>query len=171
MIENLIPLLGKSIESDEIKNLLKSWNVEYPSKITCTPDNPTLKGRIEKDCVRLYFGKGGNSRYLKPIPTRFKGSFVAMLTMVEFTKKRKGGIPFDVEYSMTPEELTAILGEPKVVEFIGTTTTWRKNYTEQHELIVSETLSNDGAALRSMTLTFNYEADLDTMEDYEKAGL
>ncbi len=171
MIENLIPLMGKSIESEEIKTLLKSWNVAYPTKITCTADSPGLKGKIEKDCVRLYFGRGGNSRHLKPIPTRWTGGFVALFTMVEFTKKRKGGIPFDVEHSMTAEELTAILGEPKIVEFMGTMTTWRKNYTEQHELIVSDSLSNDGSSLRSITLAFNYEADLNTMEDYEKAEI
>jgi hypothetical protein len=171
MIENLVTLLGKSIESEEIKGLLESWRVLYPSKITCTADSPGLKGKIEKDCVRLYFGRGGNSRYMKPIPAKFKGGFIAMFTMIEFTKKRKGGIPFDVEHSMTPAELTAILGEPKVVEFMGTTTTWRKNYTEQHEFVVSDTLATDGTSIRSMTLTFHYEPDLYTMEDYEKAGL
>jgi hypothetical protein len=170
MIDKLLPLLGKSIESDEIKDLLEDWRVLYPSKITCTADSPNMKGKIEKDCVRLYFGRGGNSRYLKPIPTRFKGGFVAMFTMIEFTKKRRGGIPFDVEHSMTPDELTAILGEPKVVEFVGTTTTWRKNLTDKHEFIVSDSVSTDGTAIRSMTLTFNYEEDLFTMEDYEAKG-
>ncbi len=168
MIENLISLLGKSIESDDIKDLLISWNVAYPSKITCTADSPGLKGKIEKDCIRLYFGRGGNSRYLQPIPTRWKGGFVALFTMIEFTKKRKGGIPFDVEFSMTTEELTAILGEPTVVEFMGTTTTWRKNVTDKHEFIVSEIVASDGTSQRSMTLTFLYEQDLYTMEDYEK---
>jgi hypothetical protein len=171
MIEKLVPLLGKSIENEQIKDLLESWNVAFPSKITCTADSPGLKGKIEKDCVRLYFGRGGNSRYMKPIPTRFKGGYVAMFTMIEFTKKRKGGIPFEIEHSMTADELTTILGTPKVVEFMGTTTTWRKNYTDKHELIVSDTLSTDGSSLRSITLTFIYEQDLDTMEEYEKAGL
>jgi hypothetical protein len=171
MIENLISLLGKSIESDEIKDLLMSWNVAYPTKITCTADSPNLKGKIEKDCIRLYFGRGGNSRYLKPIPTRWKGGFVALFTMIEFTKKRKGGIPFEVEHSMTSEELTAILGEPVVVNFMGKTTTWRKNVTDKHELIVSDTVSTDETSLRSITLSFIYEQDLYTMEDYEKLKL
>ncbi len=170
MIDKLLPLLGKSIESSEIKALLENWNVLYPSKITCTADSPGLKGKIEKDCIRLHFGRGGNSRYMKPIPTRFKGGFVAMLTMIEFTKKRRGGIPFDVEFAMTADELTAILGEPKVAEFVGTTTTWRKNLTEQHEFIVNDSVAVDGTTLRSMTLAFNYEEDLYTLEDYEAKG-
>ena len=170
MIEKLISLLGESIESAKIKALLMAWNVPNPSKITCTADNPTLKGKVEKDCVRLYFGRGGNSRYLTPQPAPWEGNYYAIFTMIEFTKKRKGGIPFDVEFSMTPDELTAILGEP-VVDSMGTTTTWRKNVSDQHELIVSDLLT-EGAEepLRSMSLTFIYEQDLLTMEDYEKAG-
>ncbi len=170
MTEQLISLLGKSIESDEIKDLFEAWNVMYPSKISCTADSPNLKIKVEKDCVRLYFGRGGNSPYLMPIPTRWKGGFVAIFTMIEFTKKRKGGMPFDVEFAMTPEELTAILGEPTTVEAIGTTTTWRKNYTEGHEFIVSDSVVGENDPIRSMTLTFNYVPDLYTMEDYEKAG-
>lgn len=170
MIEKLLPLLGKSIQSEEIKTLFEEWNAVYPKKPYCTANEPNLKGKVERDCIRLYFGRGGNSRYLKPIPAHWDGGFIAQFTMMEFTKKRKGGIPFGVEYSMTPEELTGILGEPVVVEFMGTITTWRKKLEDKYEFIVSDTAGN-GDVLRSMTLSFIYEKDLDTMEDYARAGL
>ena len=80
-------------------------------------------------------------------------------------------MPFDVEFEMEADELTEILGEPKTVEFMGTTTTWRKNISDKHEFIVSDMLSADGSSLRSMTVSFIYEPDLYSMEEYEKAGL
>jgi hypothetical protein len=159
MIDKLIPLLGKSIGSEEIKTLLTEWNVTYPKSIYCTPDNPNLKGKIEKHCIRLYFGMGGNSRYLKPIPAKWEGGFIAQFTTIEFTPKRTENIPFGVTFAMSPDELTAILGTPKVADSVQKTTTWRKNYTKKHELVVIDSISPEGTALRSMNLTFIYEPD------------
>jgi hypothetical protein len=171
MYDKLIPLLGKSIEDKEIKTLLEEWKIEYPKSIYCAPDYQNLKGKIEKHCIRLYFGMGGNSRYLKPIASHRANSFIAQFTRIEFTKKRTDSIPFGVNFAMTSDELTAILGSPKVTDVVGKTTTWRKNYTKKHELVVTDSLAPDGTALRSMILTFIYQPDLSTMEDYEKAGL
>jgi hypothetical protein len=171
MYDKLIPLLGKSIESEEIKALLVDWNVTYPKKVFCTADNPNLKDKIEKHCIRLYFGRGGNSRYMKPVPTSWAGGYIAQFTTIEFTKKRTDTIPFGVKYDMTPDELTAILGKPTVTNVVSTTTTWRKNYTDKHELVVSDALLPDGTVVRSMHLSFIYEADLYSMEDYERVGL
>ena len=158
-LEKLVALLGRSMETEEIKNLFLTWGVKYPRKITCTADNPRLELKMERDCVRLYFGRGGNSAHLRPIPAKWEGGYISIFTMIEFTKKRKGGMPFDVEFAMTPEELTAILGKPKETEFMGKMTTWRKNVTDKHEFVVCDTANADGTALRSMTLTFIYEAD------------
>jgi hypothetical protein len=171
MIEKLIPLLGKSIESEEVKSLFRELGFTYPSKTTCTANNDSIKGKFEKEGIRLYFGRGANSRYAKPILGKAKGSFIGIFHMIEFTKKCKDGVmPLGVKYGMKPEELTDIFDEPKVVNFMGTTTTWRKNVTDKHELIVSDS-SSDGGFLRSITLIFNYEQDLYSMEEYEKAGL
>jgi hypothetical protein len=170
MLEKLIPLLGKRIDSEEIKAIYISWNAVFPKRISCTANESNIKGKVEKDCIRLYFGRGGNSRYLKPLPTSWDGGYFGMLYMIEFTKKSRGGIPFNVTHAMTADELTAIMGTPKVVEFMGTTTTWRKNTSDKHELIVSDMSSMDGSVIRSITLSFIYEPDLYTMEEYEKAG-
>jgi hypothetical protein len=171
MLEKLIQLLGYSLETEEIKAIYKDWNAQYPKRITCTANEPNIKGKVEKDCIRLYFGRGGYSKYLKPIPTTWAGGYIGMLYMIEFTKKSRGGIPFDVTPAMTAEELTTIMGEPKVVEFMGKITTWRKNTSDKHELIVSDSQGADGSVIRGITLSFILEPDLYTMEDYEKAGI
>jgi hypothetical protein len=171
MLEKLIPLLGYSLETEEIKAIYKDWNAQYPKRITCTANESNIKGKVEKDCIRLYFGRGAYSRYLKPIPTTWAGGFIGMLYMIEFTKKSRGGIPFDITHAMTADEITAIMGTPKVVEFMGTITTWRKNTSDKHELIVSDTTSTNGSTIRGITLSFIQEPDLYTMEDYEKAGI
>jgi hypothetical protein len=170
MLEQLIPLLGKSVVSEEIKALFIDWRVPYPTSVTCTANNPGMKGKVEKNCIRLHFSRGGSSRYLKPIPTTFKGGFVCIFTAIEFTKKRRSEIPFDLRFDMTADEITAILGQPVATNFMGQSTIWRKNITEKHELVVSDSLFKDGTSLRSMLVSFIYEADLYTMEDYEKAG-
>jgi hypothetical protein len=172
MYDKILPLLGKNIESDEIKALFTEWNVVFPKNTNCTPNYTNVKVKVEKHCLRLYFGLGGNSRYAKPIPAKREGSFTGQFTMMEFTKKRTDAIPFEIKYNMTPAELTKILGEPKVVNFMGTMTTWRKKYLDKYELVVNDSLgTTDTEPLRSVTLGFIYEPDLNTMEEYEKAGL
>ena len=171
MLDQLIPLLGMRVDSKEIKDIFTEWNAIFPKRVTCTANEPNIKGKVEKNCVRLYFGRGGNSRYLKPIPASWEGGYFGIFTMIEFTKKRKGDMPFDVEFEMEADELTEILGEPKIVEVVGKTTIWRKNITDKHEFIVNETINVDGSVFRAMTVSFVYEPDLTTIEDYEKAGL
>lgn len=160
MLEKLIPLLGKSIEDEKIKTLFTEWNLPYPKSITCTPNNDSLKGKFEKNGIRLYFGMGSFSRFLKPIPAKRANSYIAQFTMIEFTPKRTDGMPFGVRFDMTADELTAIFGEPKVVDFLGKTTTWRKNYTDKHEVLMRDNVFTDGTTLRSITLTFIFEADM-----------
>ncbi len=171
MIENIIPLLGKSIESDDIKKLFVEYGFAYPKKTTCTANNDRIKGKFEKNGIIFYFGRGANSRYLKPVQAKTKGAYVALFSMIECTKKCTIELPFGVQYDTKPDELTAMLGTPKVVDFMGKTTTWRKNYTEKHEFIVCDNAYTDGTSLRSITLGFIYEPDLFTEEDYAKAGL
>jgi hypothetical protein len=170
MLENVYNLLGKSIESEEIIALFKEWNVDYPSKITCTPNNDTVKTKMKKDGLILYFSMGGNSRYLKPIPSKTKNSYIGIFSMIEVTDKCKLELPFGVSHSLKPEELTKILGEPKVTNFMGESTMWRKNFNDKQEITVCHNLYTDGSRLNSMTINFNYETDL-TEEDYKKAGI
>ena len=171
MIDKLIALLGKSIESEEIKSLFTEWRAAYPEKTTCTVIGPGIKSKVEKDCVRLYFGIGGHSKYLKPIPSPWKDTFIAIFTTIEFTKKRKGGIPFDVEFVMTDDELTAILGKPEIVNYGSESKTWRKTYKKKYELVVRDESFDDGTSNRTMHLSFKYEDGLSTYEDYDMATL
>jgi hypothetical protein len=171
MLEQLIPLLGMNIENEQIKALFTDWRVPYPTSVTCTASKPNLKGKVEKNCIRLHFGRGGNSRYLKPIPTTWKGGNVCIFTTIEFTKKRRSEIPFDLRFDMTTDEFTAILGKPVLTAITGKTSTWRKNVGDKHELVVIEHINNVGDITRSMNLSFIYEPNLETMEDYAKAGI
>jgi hypothetical protein len=171
MIENLYKLLGKSIESEEIINLFKDWNVDYPTKITCTPNNDTVKTKMKKDGLILYFSRGGNSKYLKPIPAKTKNSYIGIFSMIEITDKYKLELPFGISHQLKPEELTKILGEPKVTNFMGESTIWRKNFNDKQEIIVNHNLYADGSRINSITINFNYDPDLNTDEDYAKSGL
>ncbi len=164
MYDKLIPLLGKPIDSSEIKSLFMVWNVTQPKNIFCSPDYPILKDKIEKHSIRLHFGIGGNSRSLKPQPAAREGRFTAQLVSIEFTKKRTDTIPFDVKFDMIPDEITAIMGAPVVID---TTTTWRKNYTPKHELVIKDAIV-DNEMTRSMHLSFVFEPKLATFEDYKK---
>jgi hypothetical protein len=170
-LENILLLLGKSLESTEIKALFAEWNVACPKVITCTANNEMVRTKMEQNGLKLYFGRGGNSRYLKPQPTTRKGSYTGLFTMIEFLPKYTNPMPFGVTMGMSDSELTAILGEPAVVDFMGKTTTWRKPYQEIYELVVSKTVWQDGKEVRAITLGFIYEPDLYTLEDYQKIAL
>jgi hypothetical protein len=167
MLEQLIPLLGMRVDSKEIKDIFTEWNAIFPKRVTCSENEPVIKGKVERNCVRLHFGRGGNSQYLKPNPTSWEGGYFGIFTTIEFTKKRKGDMPFEVEFEMEADELTEILGEPVVTD---SSTTWRKNITDKHELVVLDSIV-EGLPSRSMKISFVYEPDLYTMADYEKAGL
>lgn len=167
MLDQLIPLLGMRVDSKEIKDIFTEWNAIFPKRVTCSENEPMIKGKIEKNCVRLHFGRGGNSQYLKPNPTSWEGGYFGIFTTIEFTKKRKGDMPFDVEFEMESDELTEIFGEPVVTD---SSTTWRKNITDKHELVVLDGIL-EGLPSRSMKISFVYEPNLYTMAEYEKAGL
>ena len=167
MLEQLIPLLGMRVDSKEIKDIFTDWNAIFPKRVTCTVEQPNIKGKVERNCIRLYFGRGGNSRYLKPVPASWEGGFFGIFTTIGFTKKRRGDIPYDVEFDMEADELTEILGEPVVTDVA---TTWRKNISNKHELVVFDGII-EGEQTRTMNISFVYEPDLFTMEDYELKGL
>ena len=167
MLDQLIPLLGMRVDSKEIKDIFTEWNAVFPKRVTCSENEPTIKGKVERNCVRLHFGRGGNSQYLKPNPTSWEGGYFGIFTTIEFTKKRKGDMPFEVEFDMEADELTEILGEPVVSD---SSTTWRKNITDKHELVILDSIV-EGLPSRSMKISFVYEPDLYTMADYKKAGL
>ncbi len=171
MLENLYKLLGKSIESEEIIALFKEWDVDYPTKITCTPNNDQVKTKMKKDGLILYFSRGGNSKYLKPIPAKTKNSYIGIFSMIEVTDKCKLELPFGVSLAQKPEDFTKILGEPKVSNFMGESTIWRKNFNDKLEIVINHSLSVDGSRIDSTTINFNYDPDLNTEEDYAKLGL
>jgi hypothetical protein len=172
MLEQLIALLGKSIESDEIRSLFTEWNVAFPKKTFCTANVDSIGScKMEREGMKMYFTRGANSRFMKPIKGVRKSSFICLFSMIEFQKKRKGPIPFGVKHDMTYDELTAILGKPKTNNVVSQSTVWRKTYEGNYELIVSDEVYSDGKKLRSITFSYVYEPDLYTLEDYEKAGL
>jgi hypothetical protein len=171
MLEKLYPLLGKSIESEEIKALFEEWGAAYPAKLTCTPNNDTVKTKMKKDGIILYFSLGGNSKYLKPIPAKRANSFIGIFSMIEIDKKCQLDLPFGVSHALQPEALTRLLGEPKVTKFMGESVIWRKNFNDKQEIVVNHNAYADGTRIESITISFNYDPDLNTIEDYEKAGL
>lgn len=123
---------------------------------------------MKKGGLILYFSRGGNSKYLKPIPAKTKNSYVGIFSMIEITGKCKLELPFGILHQLKPEELTKILGEPKVTNFMGESTIWRKNFNEKLEIVINHNLSVDGSRIDSTTINFNYDPDLNTDEDYAK---
>ncbi len=158
MLETLFPLFGKSLESDAIKKLFADWKVEFPSKITSTPNNSTVKTKMKKDGVILYFRMGGYSKYLKPIPAKTKNSYIGIFTMIEIDKKCPLDLPLGVSHKLSNQELTNIMGEPRLDTFMGESRTWKKNFTDKHEINV--TRYTDNSKLDSITIAFTFEPDL-----------
>jgi hypothetical protein len=173
MIEKLEALIGKNIESEEIKSLFAEWNVAYPKKTTVTPNNSSLSDcKMKRNGLELHFHLGGNSKFAKPIPAVRKGGFVALLRELIFTPKYQGELPFGLTVNMNPQEITKILGEPKVTNFMHLDSIiWRKPYKDKFEVIASDVELEKGKFIREMRISVMWDNDLDTLEDYEKAGL
>jgi hypothetical protein len=173
MIEKLETLLGKSIESDEIKTLFKEWGVPYPKKTTSTANNSSLGDcKMKRDGYSLHFHIGYNSKYAKPIAAKKKGSYTGLLREIIFTSKYKGQLPFGLEVNMEATAITKILGEPEKVSFMNLeTVTWRKYYKDKFEVIAYDTEIEKGKFIREVRISLTWDNDLNTMEDYTKAGL
>jgi hypothetical protein len=172
-MEHLENLLGKSIESVEIKALFAEWKVTYPKKTTSTANNSSLGDcKMKRDGYSLHFHIGFNSRFAKPTFAAKKGSYIAILREIIFTPKYKGALPFGLVVDMTADQITKVLGAPKVVNFMHLDTiTWRKSYQDRLEVIVYDSELEKGKFLREVRISLLWDADLNTMEDYEKAGL
>ncbi len=173
MIEKLETLLGKSIESNEIKALFEEWEIPYPQKTTSTANNSSLGDcKMKRDGYSLHFHIGYNSKYTKPIPAKRKGSYVGLLREIIFTPKYKEQLPFGLQVNMDAAAITKILGEPKTVSFMNlATVTWRKPYKDKMEVIAYDTETEKGKFIREMRISLAWDNDLNTMEDYTKAGI
>lgn len=77
MLERLLNLLGKSIDSPEIIALYEEFGAKYPKKITGNSNYSMLKG-VKKDGLELHFGIENNGKYLNPKPTKTAGTFIAV---------------------------------------------------------------------------------------------
>jgi hypothetical protein len=173
MIEKLEKLIGKSIESNEVKSLFEEWGVPYPKKTTSTANNSSLGDcKMKIDGYSLHFHIGFNSKYAKPIPAKRKGSYIGLFREIIFTPAYKGVLPFGLQVSMSVAEITQILGQPKTTSFMNLeTTTWRKPYKDKFEVLAYDTELSNGKLIREMRISLAWDNDLSTMEDYEKAGL
>ncbi len=157
MIEELIPYIGLSIQDLKVVKLFKDWKVDYPKKITCTPNNDGLRCKLRKDGIIPSFGIGKYSRYFLPIPLGNKGSYIAQFIMIEVTNKFQGKIPFDISYQSSHEELTTTLGPSKIIKFVGETIIWRQNITPKHEIVVSDYTPIGGKTNRSIIIQYIFE--------------
>jgi hypothetical protein len=171
MIEKLISLIGKRIDSAEVKALFAEWNVAFPKKITCTPNNSSLGYcKLKKDGLSIEFGLGGHGKLVKPVPNS-KNNYIGLALFVDVDKKYQGEFPYGVTLQITAAELTKIWGEPKQTEFMNTTTTtWRKDYKNDYEVLLYEDLI-DGKSARGLRVQCKWDDSLGLLADYEKAGL
>jgi hypothetical protein len=173
MIEQLIPLIGKQIESDEIKKLFEEWGVPFPKKTTCTANNDSLGDcKMKKDGLSLLFGRGGHAKLLKPVPLDKKGvRFAGIFCGISANEKYKGQFPLGITIGMPDEELTESLGQPNEINFMNVITkTWRKEFMKEVEVLFIINIT-EGKTSREMRVYPTWDNDLYTMEDYAKAGL
>ncbi|MDZ7879652.1 MAG: hypothetical protein U5L45_18385 [Saprospiraceae bacterium] len=174
MINELVPLIGKRLDSDEIRAIFTAWNVPIPKKTACTANNSSMGDcKLRKDGLSLQFGMGGHGELVKPIQIDKKGSrFEGICIFVCAQKGYEGAFPFDISIEMTAEELTKILGEPKEDDFMGIyTRTWRKDFEGDYEVLYIENIFDGKKREVQMRIQCKWDNALETLADYEKMGL
>lgn len=159
----LLPYLGLSIESQEVKDLIAKCGAKYPAKNTCTGNSFGLKCVLIKNSVVLYFDTGFNCSFTRPIPAKRSGSYIQQVISIGLLKDYIGNLPFDLRLDMANDELSNILGEPIVANIVFETTTWRKNINDKMEIVISK--FDDKT---DWNINFLYNPDLNTMDDYDK---
>jgi hypothetical protein len=166
MIEKLISLIGKRIDSDEVKALFTEWDIAFPKKITCTANNSSLGNcKLKKDGVSIEFGKGGNGKLLKPVPGG-KNNYIGLAIFINADKSYKDDFPFDLKYGTEEIELTKILGQPKETSFMNIVTKiWRKEYKLDYEVLVTINMI-EGKLEKEMRVQCKWDDTLELLEDY-----
>jgi hypothetical protein len=171
MIDKLIPLIGKRIDSEDVKSLFNEWKIVFPKKITCTPNNSSMGNcKLKKDGLSIEFGLGGHGKLLKPVP-KTKLNYIGLVLFIEIDEKYAGLLPFDINYNTSEAELTKVLGTPKETNFMNVLSKiWRKEYKEDYEVLVNiETV--EGKPEKKMRIQCKWDDNLELLTDYEKAGL
>lgn len=156
MLEKLLSLLGKSVDTQEIKDLYAEFGAKYPTKITGNADTSMLKGRVKKDGIELHFGVCDNGKYLNPKPTKTRGTYIALFVMIQILKDYKGEIPHGIKYNMSADELTKILGKPKEINFMGKSFIWKKNISDKHEIKIDDSRGMDEMEAFTRTIMLQY---------------
>lgn len=156
MIDKLLNLLGKSVDTQEIIDLYAEFGVKYPTKITGNSNTSMLKGSVKKDGIELHFGVTKNGKYLNPKPTKTAGTYIAVFVMIQILKEYKDEIPNGIKYNMPHDELTKILGKPKELNFMGKSIIWKKNISDKHEIKIDDSRGMDEAEPFTRTIMLQY---------------
>lgn len=190
-MEQLIHLLGKPINSPEIKLVLEQYKLKYPKKdfITNKSSDRTYWIENNKLGIALYFQLQSFSLLYSPLPGEKKGHFIPYLTKIKWTNNKTNfQIPYSLSFDLSFNEIVTILGVPTIKSSDVATVwinddgsesfyRWFKTIDRQKDTVFMLEYNNDKNSVRSIEIGIEYrtallffydELNYETFESYKK---
>jgi hypothetical protein len=114
MINKIIPLLGKPLQSKEVKSFLASYGFKYPKKDSISNLAQEREFWIEnkKAGVLLLFSVQPYNPDYRPIAGSKKGMYIPIFVRALFDGKGVFEFPFDLNFKLNFDQLKKKLGKP-----------------------------------------------------------
>ena len=112
VIEETARLMGQPLHSDDMRALLDAWGMAYPKKDTVSINNPYVIIHDADKTVSLGFDLDTQNRLHPPVCGSRKGSYVPVLSELNFLRGRDDLLPLGFRHGDRYEDLVARYGPP-----------------------------------------------------------
>lgn len=169
MLTKLIGLMGKPIQSEEMRAFFEENEIKYPKKDTISTRGYDRDFWVEskKTGMNFLFSiEVLNDKY--PIDRgEYKGVFIPILKHISFQGKANVDYPSQVSYKSSLEDLNAKFGEPIIINksFLGTVHIWKLIQDTTQDIIFQINYNVDKESISVMSLVLYEKTELIMLYD------
>lgn len=174
MLTKLIELMGKPIQSDEVRAFFEENGIKYPKKDTLTTRGYDRDFWVagKKIGINFLFSiEVFNQKYTIGRGER-KGVFIPILKYIGFQEKAKIDYPSQVSYKSSLEELNTKLGEPTIIHKSswGTSHIWKLVQDTTKDIIFQINYDVEDDSISEMSLGLQEKTELIALYDVLSGG-
>lgn len=176
MINNIISVLGKPLQSKEIKSFLAKHGFKYPKKDSISNRAVETNFWIEnkKAGVSLLFSVQPYNPDYKPVAGSKKGMYIPIFIQANFDEKGEFEFPFDVNFKLSFNQLKKKLGKPTLksseispswLNEDGTESFYRWSKVVKRDVLFGVEYNSEKAGIRDITLGIKYNLSIFDLYD------
>jgi hypothetical protein len=167
MINKIISVLGKPLQSKEVKSFLAKHGFKYPKKDSISNRSVETEFWIEnkKAGVSLLFSVQPYNPDYRPVADSRKGMYVPIFIQADFNEKGEFEFPFDLNFKLSFDQLKKKLGKPTLksseispvwLNEDGTESFYRWSKVVKGDVLFNVEYNCEKASIRYMSLGIKY---------------